>query len=273
MRTAQFAPILIAILVVAVDHAQCGIVYMRSRVGRPFNSTGNEGAMNSVFGVGGWQDLQFDNPFLDPTSVFSTTNSFIFLEGGDDNANELEAFLQSNRNTVEDWVAAGGSLFVNAAPTEGNGMVIGFGAARVRLNYGAPQYFENNGVRPVDSSHPIFSGPFTPASRSFFDGNAFAHASITGTGLTNILVDRAADGSVHLAEMDFGLGHVIFGGMTPHNFHTPSFESWNLRRNILAYGAAQAHQVSAVPEPSSLALLGMGVAGLCGYRRRRKRTE
>jgi hypothetical protein len=38
-----------------------------------------------------------------------------------------------------------------------------------------------------------------------------------------------------LGEKNYGAGHVLFGGMTTDNFHSPQPEASNLRANIIAY--------------------------------------
>lgn len=240
--------------------ATASFVYLRSEEGRPWGVTTNEDAMDAAFGVGSWLDARYET--VNASALFSAANRFIFMEGGDFTADELEAFLKANRPTIKRWVAAGGSLFVNAAPNEGNGMKYGFG--RVRLNY---TDFSFDPVTAVDPAHPIFAGPF-PTTTSF-TGNAFAHASVSGPGLTPLLQD--ADGRVHLAEKSFGLGHVLFGGMTTTNFHSPDPDAFNLRANTLTYGANQATTANAVPGPSGLVLLAAAVPVLGGYFARRKR--
>ena len=41
-------------------------------------------------------------------------------------AAELETFLTANITLIENWVASGGKLLLNAAPNEGDGMSFGF---------------------------------------------------------------------------------------------------------------------------------------------------
>ncbi|HYV26383.1 MAG TPA: hypothetical protein VFA77_02550, partial [Candidatus Eisenbacteria bacterium] len=106
------------------------VAYLRSVVGQPWGQTANETAMNRVFGAGNWLDLRYES--VNAASLLSPSTSFIFMEGGDSNADEMEAFLNANMATIQTWLSAGGRLFLNAAPNEGNGMSFGFG---VTLNY------------------------------------------------------------------------------------------------------------------------------------------
>jgi hypothetical protein len=251
------------VLVATAGQVQAGAIYMRSVIDAPWGESTNELAMDTAFGSGVWQDLRYET--ANAASVFSSSNSFAFLEGGDSNADELEAFLTSNISLIESWVAAGGSLFLNAAPNEGDGMSFGFGG--VDLVYPA---FSNDPVSAVDASHPIFTGPL-PTTTSF-TGFFFGHGEITGPALTSLMVD--ASNKVVLAERSFGLGHVIFGGMTTTNFHDPQPDAFNLRANILTYGASQANQVSAVPEPTSVVVFAFGAcaAAFGASHRRRRQT-
>jgi hypothetical protein len=227
--------------------------YMRSTVAAPWGQSTNEAAMNDVFGAGNWSDLRYET--VNTAALFSASTSFIFMEGGDNNANELEAFLGANSAAISSWVNGGGRLFLNAAPNEGNGMDYGFG---VSLNY--PNFVNN--VVAADAGHPIFNGPFGPVATSY-TGTSFSHATVSGAGLNPLLVD-AVDGDFILAEMLVGNGLALFGGMTTTNFHSPNLEAGNLRRNIIAYAANTA--LNAVPEPATLALF--GIAALGAFRRR-----
>ncbi len=205
-------------------------VYVRSTVGQPWGSSSNEAAMDLVFGAGAWQDLRYET--LNPATLFSPNTSFIYMEGSDNNASELEAFLTANIGLIETWGMGGGSLFLNAAPNEGDGMSFGFGG--VTLTYPDSS---TNPVTAVDPLHPIFIGPYTPITTSY-TGSSFAHATIGGPGLTSLMTDAGA--GVALAEKVFGAGHVAFGGLTTDNFHLPQPDGANLRANIIAYVYAQA---------------------------------
>ncbi|MCK5378303.1 MAG: hypothetical protein KAJ78_02820, partial [Acidobacteria bacterium] len=200
--------------------------YVRSTVGAPWGSTSNEEAMDLAFGPGGWDDLRYET--VDPGVLFSPAYDFLYMEGSDSNADELGAFLAANQAAMEAWVAAGGGLFLNAAPNEGGSQAWGFGG--VVLNY--PDFSTNPGTA-FDPVHPIWNGPFLPTALSF-TGSSFAHATVSGPGLVPLIIDSVA--RVHLAELPaFGSGSVIFGGLTTSNFWTPAPESLNLRANIISY--------------------------------------
>ena len=201
--------------------------YVRSTTGAPWNSTSNEAAMNRVFGSNNWQDLRYET--VNPGLLFSAAKAFIYLEGSDADATEMETFLASNMDVIQDWVNNGGSLFLNAAPNEDNGMNFGFGVTLVYLD-------QTSTAGAAVPAHPIFNGPFTPVGTSW-TGNYFGHATVTGTGLTT-LITNAANSHLVLGEKAWGAGHVLFGGMTTDNFQSPQPQASNLRANIIAYLSA-----------------------------------
>ncbi len=226
--------------------------YLRSTTGAPWGVSTNEAAMTSVFGAGNWVDARYET--VNTVTLFSAANSFIFMEGGDSNANELESFLSANAPAISNWVDAGGRLFVNAAPNEGDGMSFGFG---VTLSY--PDF--SGSATAVDPLHPIFNG-----ITASYTGTWFSHASVSGAGLTSLIADENGD-SV-LSEMLIGDGIGLFGGMTTDNFHSPQPDAHQLLINIIAYAANT--PLNAVPEPGTMTLLGLGMMGMAALRRRKQ---
>ena len=199
--------------------------YVHSTVGDPWSNTSNNTSMNSAFGVD-WTLAYFES--LDPVAVFSVNTSFVFLEGSDDNANELSSFLSANLPEIEAWVAGGGVLLINAAPNEGSGMSFGFDATTLNYDGGS------GSVTVTDLAHPVYLGPATPTA-SVMTGSNYTHATITGSGFTNILVHTSDASRVSLCEKDWGSGHVVMGGMTTWNFHSPSPQAENWRSNLFVY--------------------------------------
>jgi hypothetical protein len=197
--------------------------YMRSTVGAPWNQTTNEDAMDQAFGAGEWDDLRFETADLDSLFVLYT---FLFLEGSDDNADEMEAFIAANQTALEAFVQSGRRVLINSAPNEGDGMSFGFG---VDLIY---EVFSDE-VEAVNSSHPIF----VATDSTEFRGGSFGHAIVVGPNLTPIIQMLGQPDSVVLAERSFGAGRALFGGMTTDNYHDPQPEAHTLRINILRYAA------------------------------------
>ena len=216
-----------AAVMAAESVAAAKVGYVRSNVGAPWGANTNEQAMDKAFGVGQWDDLRYE--VVDVNALFSPTYTFLYLEGSDSNASELQAFLQANQVKLEAWVAAGGSLFLNAAPNEGGSQNWGFGG--VTLNY--PDFPADPGSA-IDPNHPIWKGPFLPAATSF-TGGSFAHATVSGGGIVGLIKDTNG-GNPHLAERPKGNGGcVIFGGLTTSNFWNPNPDALNLRANIVSY--------------------------------------
>ncbi len=245
------------------DSVRARIAYVRSTVGSPWNSTANETALDRAFGSGRWQSLRYEA--LNLASLLSPNTRFIFMEGGDHNANELEAFLTTNNVAISNWVTRGGALFLNSAPTEGNGLSFGFGVVLTNNTLTAMG-------RAAVAAHPIFHGPALPVGTQW-SGTEFGRAVVGGPGLTALITNQA-NGLLVLAEKFVGAGHVLFGGLTTPNFHVPVAEAANLRANILAYGSAGLGYYSfantnliiipdtgtAAPYPSTITIA--GVAGL-----------
>lgn len=193
----------------------------------PWGSSSNIDAMNTVFGAGGWFQEYFET--VDVAAVFSVNTNFIFLEGSDFMADELENFLTTNMDAIEDWVNSGGRLFLNAAPNEGDGMSFGFGD--VYLTY----WGGSGDVTAQDPTHPIFNGPYTPVG-THWTGSSFSHASVSGADLTPLIADTFTPSTVAFSEGRYGTDGIVgFGGMTTNNFHSPYTEAANLRANIIYY--------------------------------------
>jgi hypothetical protein len=233
--------------------------YLRSNVGAPWGSSSNEVAMDAAIGVGSWVDERYET--VDPALLFAALG-FIFMEGSDVNADEMEAFIASHLSEINAYLNAGGVIFFNSAPNEGDGMGLPDGVGNsTLLTY--PSF--SSVASTTLPGHPIFVGPW-PTSTSF-TGTDFSHATISGVGLTSLL-----DGSsgIILAECFVGAGLAIYGGMTVTDFHDPDPDADNLRANIIAYADA-----IAVPEPSSSVGLSAGLVALslCAAHRRRRRSK
>ncbi|WP_448547848.1 PEP-CTERM sorting domain-containing protein [Thalassotalea fusca] len=246
MLKAAFASIAITLS----GFASAGIVYMDSTTGNPWGQTNNEASMDGVFGAGMWNEQNYET--ANAANLFSDSTDFIFMEGGDSNADELEAFLIANQAAMENWVFGGGRLIINSAPNEGDGMSMGFGVSLLYPNY-------DNDVHAVDPNHEIFNGPFG-ATGGNFSGSYFAHATVSGTELNALIVDDITAATV-VGDMFVGEGYVMFGGMTTLNFQTPN--AFELRQNMIHYAA---NVVTTVPEPTTLAIFALSLAGLATRR-------
>ena len=178
--------------------------------------------MDAVFGGGNWTAATYND---DALTVLGDA-AFMYLEGSDSSADELNAWLGANMASVEEWINNGGKLYINAAPNEGGNIAFPFG---VTLNY--PDFSAEGHAA---GSHPIFDGPFTPVATDY-TGNSFGHATLSGGSTTTIIENEF--GSAVLAEGDVTNGAIMYGGMTAPFWQEPQPESQNLLQNILDYVA------------------------------------
>ena len=184
--------------------------------------------MDSVFGSGSWDDLRFET--FDIADVHTYT--FIFMEGGSGNAEGIKDFLADNLRCVEEWVASGGRLLLNAAPTSAGNIDFGFGGVLHLSGYNV------DSVNIV--AHPILSGPFQPVSNSFTGLSYFARSVIQEPvfdPIIPIIVDSTNSNRFVLAEKTYQNGLVVFGAMTPTDSHSLPVEAFNLLNNVLSYTA------------------------------------
>jgi len=207
-----------------------------------FGQPSNSNAMNRVFGFGNWADLQYTH--ADPLRLFSAEFGFILIDGSDASGPEMETFINTHRTRIEQWVQAGGALFINSAALGGDGSTLPF-----HVQISVPSSILS--VSAVSNAHPIFTGPFNPVQSPSYTGSA-AFGTISGSGLTPLLRDVASQQPV-LAEKSAGAGRVIYGTILPDIFLSPATNFSNMRANILAY-ASSSHRslnVSGVPYPSA----------------------
>jgi hypothetical protein len=212
-----------ALLKVTTNLSASTVVYLRSAAGEPWGRTDNDAILTRLYGAG-WQSLYFET--VNPAAIFSRTNRFIFMEGSADGEPAMQAFLFNNLPALTNWVAGGGSLFLDCAPyfIASFTVNVGFG---VTLNVGDTSV----SATAVNPAHPIFNGPLGPVGSSF-SGAYFGHATVSGPGLSGILTN-AGDGKFVLAERVYGAGHLLFGGATLPAFQTPQPLVSNLWANIL----------------------------------------
>ena len=241
---------------VAIPAMAAPIVYMTG-TGNPWgvvaaNAGSNETAMNTAFGINNWSKSQGFS-----MAAFAADTEFLFLDGSDGQAKQFSAFLATNNTALTTSVTNGGTLILNAAPNTGGSFSMGFGAT---LNYA------NGAGRVTATSAGIATGIFSNIVTTY-TGSSFSHAHITG-GLDYISLLNDGSGRSAFGVKKVGNGMVGFGGMTLPYFHQPSTASRQLLANMLTYVSAQ-ENVSDVPEPGSMVLIGLGLAGAAFARRRK----
>ncbi len=216
---------LLALLLFSELSAATPYYLQSSSGGYPWGRSNYTEDMDAVFGVGEWINERFET--VDPDDLFSSANDFIYMEGSDRHAQEMEDFITANLIKMEAWVYAGGTLFLNAAPNEGDGMYFGFGASLIYSD-------SSSTVTAVDPEHDIFHQPFGVTGDTF-TGNSFAHATVSGDGLNSLL--QGTSGRSVLAEKTHGRGVAFFGGITSRYYHSPKPQVSFLHQNILKYQA------------------------------------
>ncbi|MBL7646227.1 MAG: hypothetical protein JNK74_08580 [Candidatus Hydrogenedentes bacterium] len=256
--------------------ANAGQVVYVSSFNEPWNLPGNVNSLNDVFGAGNWGREYFSGFSQNGVLQAGGMGDFIFMDGGDGATAEFESFVNTNRTLLETFVSGGGSLFINAARWGGTSTFnLGFGVNLVAAGLGHSSTF--NGTA-VDPGHAIFTGPFGPTGTAW-TGGTLSHDFVTGAGLTNLMIDSY--GRATLAEMGYGSGHVLFGGLTLPYFGGPDTR-WSagtgaLHRNILRYVADPyvapvlvpgGPAPVPVPAAGGLGLLGMGLVSALGRRKK-----
>lgn len=202
--------------------------YLVSYYGEPWGASDNLIAMEAAFGPGNWDALFMEDVGAGAPIVFSPLYKAIFIDGSESGGFVLEAFLAAHLPALEQWVAAGGALFINCAPNSGPPTIpLGFGGVSLQSFI-----YSTYAVAQVPG-HPVFNEPFSPANGDFY-GNSFLHASIVGDAGTVLIADATVNTIVGLTEKNWGLGKVYFGAMTMPSFHSPQPNAQHLRQNILA---------------------------------------
>ena len=203
--------------------------------------------MNTVFGNNKWHQLQFET--VNPNLLFSKNYNTVYLEGSGVNTSILGTFLTTNRQLIEDWVAAGNTLFINVSPDNGGDINLGFNG--VTLN----NYYYRDSAFVVSPTHPIFIGPNTPTATAF-RGYNFAHAVFSKGTLTATTLMESKNQEVLLMEADWNNGKVIFGAINPVFWINQETEIGNVRLNLLEY-----LKTNATPAISSTIQLTLDDAG------------
>lgn len=191
---------------------------------QPWGQDDNNFAMEAVFGPGTWEVEYLE--FVDPAVLLTPFCKVIFLEGSQYAGPAMVDFLAANLAGLENWVAAGGALFINSCPVNTQTFIdFGFGGVSFQS-----QVSGNQGYVQAPA-HPIFNGPFTPANGGFSGAQffEFQYGAFSGD-VGQVLI---SGNGVVLAEKKWGKGKVYFGAIIPPSLDAPQPNVQNMWRNIL----------------------------------------
>lgn len=192
---------------------------------QPWGRYDNFQAMETVFGAGNWDTQYLEN--ADVVTLFTPNNKVIFMDGSQYAGPAMYNFLVNYQAGLENWVAAGGALFINSCPVNTQ-TFIDFGFDGVAFQCQVSGY---QGI-VQEPGHPVFNGPFTPANGNF-SGSYFAEFQY-GSFSGNVGLPLIIGNGVALSEKTWGNGKVYFGAILPPSLDAPQPNIVNLWRNILA---------------------------------------
>ena len=153
------------------------VYYIRYSGGENWGSPDNVNALTAVFGS--FTTTNFVAAV--PATIFSAATGFVLMEGGNAGATELNNFLTANMTQIQNWVAAGGRLYIKAAPNVGGNINLGFGGAL--LTY---PNFSSTATATIPG-HPIFIGPYTPVATSYTGNFSLGMLRNCSVAIINIL--------------------------------------------------------------------------------------
>ncbi|MEJ7681434.1 MAG: Ig-like domain-containing protein [Segetibacter sp.] len=169
---------------------------------------------------------------MNVASILVPGVKMIFIDGSSIGTCNFITFLNKNYTALQNWVSAGGTLILNAAPSEClDNINLYFGGTSLSFEPALYGYI-------VNTNHPIFQqGTFQPSIAAKYIGYHFAHSYVSGSGLKNILTNEYSHAI--LSEKPWGNGRVIFGGLTLAFFDDPIWKPapnvFNFYKNLLQY--------------------------------------
>ncbi len=198
----------------------------------PWGTAHNTTAMNSVFGASGYSSVGYSTP---AASIFNSNTCFVFMEGSRDNCSAFNSYINANLTTIQNWVADGGSLYINYAPLGCGSAAPIFGGITIFSDVsgaGTTLIASGFGI----SGHPVFDGPYTPVGLNY-QGGAFAHSYIVGGVWDTIFKSSSANNFLLAGYQSYGGGRLTISAHTTPVLWVPS-DGTNLIQNIIFYAGS-----------------------------------
>lgn len=191
-------------------------------------------------------------------------NSFLAALAGGVGTEDFESFPDGTGTPLA--LTFPGSTGSITATLNGSGAINQFSKCCGRFATSGTQIWETDQAFSIDFSSPVAAFGFYATDIGDFDGTM--SLTLTGGGTTGLTIPHTVNGPN---------GSLLFFGFTDTSQTYTSVAFGNTSGGSDVFGfddmtIGDLQQVQAlVPEPSTLALAGLGLLGLCCVRRRRKR--
>ena len=127
-----------------------------------------DAAMNTVFGAGNWTKFYGFNP-----AVLGGMYKFVFIDGGGITSPNFNAFVSNNTAALQNYVFAGGALFIDAARWTNGTSQSEYTSGSLNVGFGATLQFDTSyslasfTASAINPNGPIFNGPCGSAGTSW----------------------------------------------------------------------------------------------------------
>lgn len=223
----------------------------------PWGQDGTVTNMNAVFGAGNYTQYGSYGSAT-ASSVFTSANKVVVLDGGASTDTDLQNYLNANAPAIANWLFNGGRMLIQSA---GWDQSINFGPFSLNFD---PSYSLANSTGTLTAAGQAaftFFPEFTNQS-----GNYLSHDTVSGPGLTTLMTGDQT-GTPIIAGEAIAAGYLMMSGLTDSEWNN---YGPNLASNEIAY--LNGGIVSPAPLPAALPMFGAVVAGVAFWGRRRRKT-